>query len=349
MILMTERVISKKNQIRSILLVIILMVITAVVILKGYPLKEIIGVIKNVKPFYLISGIGMMVLYASCQAMNFHLIMKTLGKSVQFKNCFEYAYIGNYFNAITPGASGGQPAQVYYMTKDKVNFDLSTITIFFMVFASQLVILLMGGVMAFWRRSILAGSVAWFRYLLLAGGLVMLGLIILLLAFMFSKRMVPFLIHLAFKIGDRLHLLKKPEEMRVSMEALLLSYRNKSTTLLKHPILFVKVFFVTLLQWVAFGMVSYLVYLSFGHREHGIVDLMTCQAFINIAVSAVPLPGSVGIAENSFLHLFGQFYSEQELASAMILSRMVNFYLPLVIGFVVYLLAHNRIVNRKGS
>lgn len=344
---MSEKVVSRKNQLRSMLLMSALMAITIAVILRDYSIKELTEAIKNAHPFYLFAGIGLMFLYAGCQAMNFSMIMRSLGQSTSFKNCLEYAYIGNYFGAITPGASGGQPAQVYYMSKDKIHIDISSITIFFMVFTSQIVIILMGGFFVLLRYDILAKSERWFSYLLIAGFVVMLSLTIILFVLMFSGRIVSFLGNGIFRLGKGLHLIKKPEEIKVKFDTMIISYRERARTIQKHPILFVKVFLVTALQWTAYCMVSYLVYLGFGFREADMFYLMAGQAFINIAVAAVPLPGSVGVAEKSFLILFGQFYPASDLTSAMIMSRIINFYLPLLISFLVYILAHHRLMKVK--
>lgn len=342
---MKEHVVSRKNQLRSLLVIVILMVITIAVIFKDYSIRELIEVIESIHPYYILAGIGLMFLYAGCQAMNIRLIMGKLKYRASYKNCIEYAYIGNYFGAITPGASGGQPAQIYYMNKDKIHVDISTITIFFMVFASQIVIVLMGGIYVIFERQIFLKTENWFHYLLLAGALVMTGLTFILFALMFSKRVIPFLVNLALKIGERFHWIKNPALAKAKMEVLLIAYRDKAVIILKHPDLFVKVFLITVLQWISYCMVSYLVYLSFGYRAFDAFSLMAGQAFINIAVAAVPLPGSVGIAEKSFLIIYGQFYPAPDLPSAMILSRIITFYLPLLISFLVYLLAHHRTVR----
>ncbi len=49
-------------------------------------------------------------------------------KSNPIKN-LKYAFIGFFFNAITPAASGGQPMQVYYMHKDGISIGSSTLTL----------------------------------------------------------------------------------------------------------------------------------------------------------------------------------------------------------------------------
>lgn len=344
---MKDKIVSRKNQLRSIFLMIFLMIITVIVILKEYSYRELEQAAWGTNPRYLLAGICLMFFYAGCQGINFNIIMKRLGQTVSYKNCIEYAYIGNYFGAITPGASGGQPAQVYYMNKDNLHVDISAITIFLMIFISQIVIIFMGGILAFLRYGLLTGSAHWFIYLLLVGSVVMIGLTLILSALMFSRTIIPFLMDVIFKLGQKLHIIKNQEEVRIKFDVLIISYREKAKIILKHPDLFVKVFIVTAFQWVAFCLVAYLVYLSFGYTKYNALDLIAGQSFINIAAAAVPLPGSVGIAEKSFLIMYSQFYPQQDLASAMLLNRIINFYLPLLISFLVYLFTHHRIMKAQ--
>ncbi len=344
---MREKIVSKKSQMRSILFMTSLKAVTVPVVLKEYSNRELMKVVGSVHLFYLITGIALMFFYVGCQAMNFYMIMHRLRQAASYKNCIDYAYIGNYFSAITPGACGGQPAQMYYMNKDKIHIDISAITIFLMVFVSQIVIILMGGVFAVLRYYILARCSYWFIWLLFAGASVMLFLTAVLSALMFSRVIIPFLIDLVLKLGIKLHLFKKPKEIKEKLDILIISYREKSRLIIKNPDLFLKVFVVSVFQWIAYCLVTYLVYLSFGYTKNDCLDLMAGQSFINIAVAAVPLPGSVGIAEKAYLNVFGQFYPGEQLPSAMILSRIINFYFPLLISYIVYAFAHHRIMKAQ--
>ncbi len=344
---MREKLVSKKSQIRSILFMTSLMAVTVAVLLKEYSIWELMKAVGNVHLFYLITGIALMFFYAGCQAMNFYMIMHRLRQAVSYKNCIDYTYIGNYFSAITPGACGGQPAQMYYMNKDKIHVDISAITIFLMVFISQIVIILMGGVFAVLRFYILAKTAQWFIWLLFAGFSVMLFVTAALSALMFSRVIIPYLTDLALRLGVKLQLFKKPGEIKEKLDIFIISYREKSRMIKKNPDLFLKVFVVSMFQWIAYCLVTYLVYLSFGYRKSDCLDLMAGQSFINIAVAAVPLPGSVGIAEKAYLNVFGQFYPGEQLPSAMILSRIINFYFPLLISYIVYAFAHHRIMKAQ--
>jgi glycosyltransferase 2 family protein len=344
---MGTQVVSRKNQIRSIIFIAILMTITIIVVLKEYSMMEIVQVIRSVHPFYLCAGLLMMFVNVGCLALNFKLILQRLGHPAGYARCIEYAYVGNYFGAITPGASGAQPSQIYYMNKDQIHIDISAITVFLMVFTSQIVMLVYGAVMAIARFDYVCNYKAWMKYLIIAGSAVILCLTLILTAIMFMGRAVPYIIKHALKLGVKVKLVKNKAEVRQKLDMLVAAYQGRAHYILKHPGMFIQAFFVSVVQWTAYYMVSYLVYLSFGHRSADVIDLMSGQVLINIAVVAIPLPGAVGISEKAFLQVFHRFYTMDELPSAMILTRVINFYLPLFIAFIVYMAMHFRMIRQN--
>ena len=55
-------------------------------------------------------------------------------------------------------------------------------------------------------------------------------------------------------------------------------------------------------------------------------------------VSGIPSPGAVGVSEGGFLELFRNVYTKEQIGSAMLLNRGVNFYLYVIISAVIVLI-----------
>ena len=68
------------------------------------------------------------------------------------------------------------------------------------------------------------------------------------------------------------------------------------------------------------------------------------QATLFITSSSIPLPGSIGISETSFLKIYLTIFGNSILASAMLLNRTINFYIFMLIGVIVVL---SIIINNK--
>lgn len=52
--------------------------------------------------------------------------------------------IGFFYSCITPSASGGQPAQIYYMSKDGLDVSVSTLVLMIVTITYKAVLVLVG-------------------------------------------------------------------------------------------------------------------------------------------------------------------------------------------------------------
>lgn len=337
---MNNNIMDYKRQIRSLLFLAAIMVITSYVFLRDYSIKELLEALKNTNYFYLLIGLCLMLIFIICEALNIKIILKVLGKEVSFYKSLRYSWIGFYFSAITPSSSGGQPAQVYYMKKDSISVSDSTITLFFIVFIYQIAMVLLGGLMAVMNQKIAYGFINSLPLLFLYGIIMNVGAIFFFMALMFSKRLMPRLLNYLLQICYKLHIIKDITTAKTKISIALDDYHAKSYILKKHNKLFIKVLSITILQMLALNMVAYMVYLSMGYHNHGMFELITSQSLHTISVSAIPLPGSVGAAEGAFLQAYANIIPLVSLKPAMVISRCISFYIPFIISFLLFLTYH---------
>jgi len=66
-----------------------------------------------------------------------------------------------------------------------------------------------------------------------------------------------------------------------------------------------------------------------------------------ISVSAIPLPGAVGVSEGTFLELYNNIFGKKFLNGATILNRMSNFYLFIILGLISTLISVIKLEKRK--
>ncbi len=82
------------------------------------------------------------------------------------------------------------------------------------------------------------------------------------------------------------------------------------------------------------------------------LDLFSIQVLIALCVDSLPLPGGVGISEYLYALLFGLVYCVGEvnvIGSAMLLTRAVNFYIPLILTFLLVLIKHVKILKKSSK
>lgn len=335
----------KKKYWASITLLFLLIGFTAYLLGKDYSLEMLITSLKQANPLFLLSGLFIMFCYISCEALNTQRIMATFGHKLSLKQCLKYAFIGFYFCAITPSATGGQPAQIYYMKKDGIPVSFSTLTLLINLAIYQTVTLLCSVAFFLLKSDFILGAVQGLGPLFILGITIYLIALGLILAAIFSHSLMKKCFYAVIRLGTFCKIVKNPVQARENADKQLAEYQQCVVHIKKHPRLLLYNFAVTLLQLLCYFSIPYFVYQAFHLSAYDLWDMLAMQAVLTVSVSALPLPGAVGAAEGSFLKLFEMFFAPTILLPAMLLTRFINFYAMLIIGGMIAIITHWRVTR----
>lgn len=108
---------SRKKTLVGIGLIVAIMALTGWMLFKDQPVTRLLQILGRLKPGWLVLGLGLMLVFVGCEALCSHLILGRLGHRAPYRHCLGYSFVGFYVSSITPSATGGQPAQVYYMSR----------------------------------------------------------------------------------------------------------------------------------------------------------------------------------------------------------------------------------------
>lgn len=332
----------KKKNLLGFLLLAVLMTVTGSVLLKGQTVSLLLANLKRLQPGYLVLGLGLMFGYVSCEAICSRQILRHLGHCVPLKHCLGYSLVGFYFSSITPSATGGQPAQIYYMSRDEIPVAHGALNMMLIASCYQVAALIWGG--SIWMlvpsvREIVDGGL---KLLLLYGAGMMLLLTLGMLMFMFLPGPSRRLCGAVLTLAEKLHLLRKPEIARHRLEHMLSEYNRGAACVKKNPGLAVRVLALCLVQQGLLFSVPWSVYLAFGLSGAGWLQIAGLQALLTLAVCNLPLPGAVGPAEGGFVKAFGVLFGAELVTPAMLVSRGISFYAFLAISSVAAIAVHLR-------
>ena len=331
---------SKLKQWLSLFFMACLMLITSYFIFKDQSLSNLIEIVKNVNPFYIILGLCMMFLFVGCEAMNTFSILRALGQKVSYSKCLGFAFVGFYFSSITPSSSGGQPAQMFYMTKANINLSYSSLNLLIITVIYQIVMMLYGGVMFLLNHEFILTNAHGIKYFLMFSVTINLFLTVAILLAMFSKKFIYQLIHHVTKWLAALHLLKDVNRTREQLELLVQEYTKGAEYIKTQPLLMSKILLTTTIQLTASYLVPYFVYKAFYLDEYTLLQILSLQSLVSLAVSSIPLPGAVGASENAFMSTFKLFFASNLIIPAMLLCRGISFYAFLVISGMISMIVH---------
>ena len=333
----------KKKQFMGIGFIVVLMCVTIGYILKDESPQKVINTILSIKPVYIIGAIALMVFYILCEGLNIWITLKALKIKTKMIDCFGYGFVGFYFSGITPSASGGQPAQVYFMNRGKIPVSISSLSLMILLFAHQLVIVVFGIIGLFSKMDYAVTFKSGMNLLLLYGFLsntfILLGILMLVIAPKTVFKIVNFFGRLLYKVK----IIKNKEKIRKKIARSLEEYEDGAIYMRENPRVIVYVVLVSLLQVFALFAIPYVIYKGMGLNGYNLGDLVFAQAVLNIAVSSLPLPGAVGASESIFVNMFKTFFGSKLVIPGMLLTRISNFYLVLALSGVVSIIMYIRV------
>ena len=109
----------------------------------------------------------------------------------------------------------------------------------------------------------------------------------------------------------------------------------------------IRLFATKFIQRLSLFFITYLVYRSFGYHTLSPYYLLAIQITVTLCVDSMPFPGGVGLSEILLTNLFMVVYIEgEQLTSALLLTRGINFYFALLLTGVIVLINHIRLMIR---
>ena len=334
-----------KQMIRNGIFFITIMVVTFMIIFHNYDFNKTINTILEVNIIYVILGVMCMFIYFLCESINVHSILLSLGKKISVPRCLKYTLIGFFFSGITPAAGGGQPMEIYYMKKDKIPVSNSTLALLVQFCCYKVIMISFGIIGAVININLLGKDFIWtFIIGLTLNSIAFIAMLIGLFGHKISKKIIDFLLNILDKINY-----SKYEMIKDNTYDMLENYYEGSKFIKKNKSIFIRTIFIVLIQMLAYYLVPYFVYKSFGLHNYNIINIIFMQAMLFISSSSIPLPGSVGISETIFLKIYLTIFGTSLLASAMLINRTINFYLFMLISLVVVLLTIMKHKKAKNS
>lgn len=337
---------SGRKILANLIFFIIIFSISFYYIFNNQDLSGIIETIKDANTIYWFAAIIFVIFFICNESIIIFYMMHSIKHKVKLSHCILYSFAGFFFSCITPSATGGQPAQIYLMKKDKIPLPISTLILMIVTITYKMVLIILGTIVLIFRPQKIIG------YLEPVIGLCYLGLLInvVFVAFMLvlvfhptlAKKQLTFLVELSGK----LRLIRKKEKYQTKIETAMEQYKDVACYFRTHKIVTINVLILTIIQRLMIFYVTYLTYRSFGLKGSGFITIVLLQGMISVAVDMLPLPGGMGISEKMFLSIFDSIFGSMTLP-AMVVSRGLSFYTELILSAIFTVVAFFTIGRKK--
>lgn len=331
---------NKKRGIFNIIFLIAVFAITIYCVFNGQDLGEVVANIKNANPVYWITGIVLVIAFILGESVIIFYMMREIGQKVKITHCFLYSFVGFFFSCITPSATGGQPAQIYFMKKDNISIPVATVILMIVTITYKMVLVVTGVLVLLIRPAEIMSFLApvW-GWCCLGIGLNVFCVTFMLIL-VFHPTLATNILVKSVRIAERFLKLKKADRMVNRIQESMKKYQDVAAYLSSHKRVIFNVLIITTVQRYILFFVTYLTYLSFGFQEIGCSTITILQGMISVAVDMLPLPGGMGISESLFLRIFHDIFGERLLLPAMVVSRGLGYYTQLLLSAIMTVVAY---------
>lgn len=293
---------------------------------------------------FLLIAVLCIVGYWVFEALTLHFSAKSIAPQTRFRDSLFVTVIGQYFNCITPFASGGQPMQAYYYVKRGVPLSAAMTALVSRFIVYQFVLTLYSIVFLIFKLPMFRnGEFRGLTVLVIVGFAINTAVILLLFMVSFFRKPTTRLAHGVVYLLGKLRIFKDPKEKIAEVDQVLEQYYGHFLFIKSKPLLILKMCGLTSLQLFLYFSITYVIYLGFGLSEVDLFTITACQAFVLMISSFVPLPGALGAAEGSYAAFFSGIFGNYTGFSTFV-WRFLTFYLPILIGLGV-----NLYLTRRGK
>lgn len=294
---------------------------------------DLIHQMKNLKIQWIVVAMLAMVLCWIFEAKTLQSVIFLKKENYKFKQAFRVTMIGQYFNSITPFASGGQPMQLYALTKQGLGAGSSGSALMIKFIIYQSILTIYSLILIFWKSAFFKSKMSNLFYLIAIGFTVNASVILFLIIFSKYRKLTHKLIMGSSKVLGKLKLVKDMSKLEVNINNNLDQFHENMEIVKHSKKLMIKAVMYTIAQLTIYFSIPYFIYLSFGMRGASIGSMIAGTAFVIMLTAFIPLPGAVGGAEGAFYMFFTLFFISSNIMAAILLWRLITFYSCIIFGF----------------
>ena len=273
-------------------------------------------------------------------------IIKGAGFRPKLKNSLLYGTADIYFSAITPSATGGQPASAYFMLKDGISGGVTTAVLMLNLMMYTLSIVALGIISIFVSPASFSEFNTPSKLLIWAGTAAQIVLAVFFMAILRNGSFVFNTLERIISFLGRKKLLRNPERKIKKLHKAKADYYACSQMFAGNYPLLIKAFIWNLLQRFSQIVVPSLLFLSMGGNPGDSISLFSKQCLITIGYNFVPLPGAMGVADYLMLNGFSELMDHDMAFHLEMLSRGMTFYICVsvsgLITFIGYLVKRRK-------
>jgi uncharacterized protein (TIRG00374 family) len=266
------------------------------------------------------------------------MAINTLCKGFGYKNSFWKGYIYSagdiYVSAITPSATGGQPASAYFMVRDGIPGSVTTVVLLINLVLYLFSILIVGVVCFIAMPTKILEFSNLSKALIIAGAILLFFLSLIFILLLKRRNLLKSICRKCIKLLAKLRLVKHPDALNQRLSDWIRSYRDCARALSGKKRVLLKALIFNLLQRISHILITVFAFLAVGGALSSAGEMFVMQEMVVIGSNCIPIPGAMGVADYLMIDTFSSIVDGTVAVNLELLARTISFYLcVLLCGF----------------
>ncbi len=258
-------------------------------------------------------------------------------KDFRLIDAVKVAFVGVFFGAITPSNTGGQPMQLFVMSKMKVNigFGSACMTQKFIVYQYVTMAISIFAIIAKFEFFQDSFTNFWSSAFIVLGFLTQVLVTVLFLIVCYSSKVTVFLLRLIGRLLKKIKFVKEPEKKIKRLKREFIQFHKANKLISSDKKRFALIIGLVFVQVLMIMSVPFFIYLAFDMPKNAaaqglplgnLFDFICIQSFVLFTSNLIPLPGASGGAELAFSMYFGRYFGDKRILPAILLWRFIVYY-----------------------
>ncbi len=288
------------------------------------------------QPWVLLALATLLILYYLSDALRLGYTLQALGHRLPFRKLLSLVFINLFFSNVTPMATGGGFAQIWFLQREGIPVGHATaattmrtlLAVAFIFSLTPVALIAMPMFNGDWLRA----DIGWALAVFITGYLAFFTVVILRTRWLIAplSRLLHCL-HRWHLISDRRH---QRWQYKARREMLRFAQAFGEYWSGNHRAVFLSMFFTAVFLLSLFSFPALLLFaLDYSVNYLTTIGLLLITTFI---MYFSPTPGASGISEGVFGHFFRNLVSGSHLLLVTLVWRLLTIYLGMLIGLIIF-------------
>ncbi len=329
---------NKKSSKLNFIIILISVVALIIYIVFVDGVENVLNIFLTCNRSWIIFGFFVMCIYWFLEYYILNIGLGLLNSKLKIKDGIKNCILGQFFNNITPSATGGQFFQAFYMNKFcNVQYGVAVGALVIKFLCFQVALTLFCSLVLLFKFKYFVSKIQGFTILVFVGFSINVFVALGLILVGINKKVSIFFIDLFEKLLQKLKILKSTRKKLIDIKKEIDVFNQNVLKAFQHKKILFKMLSYSFLQILSFYFVNVIIALIFDVKLGlgQVINIICGAACVQMSTTFIPMPGAIGGAEVLFYLIYDGIFSSTKTNIALLTWRIYTFYFPLIIGLVL--------------